>query len=343
MGKTRATHTIALNAAAGVPEWLQLLPATEFSGVDGRGPYMAPDLNALVQSFNAAGRKLAVDENHSTDLAGKAGHPAPARGWIVELQARSDGLYGRVEWTASGRELMEDKAYGFISPVFFHSRSKPHRIASVERVALTNDPNLSFLKSLNAKEDNAMLEELRKALGLSETATETEALEAVKAAHSASGKYAALIKRVGKIAEAEGDEDAVVTALQSRLEATGDEDDLRKQVSSLSATVTDLNGQLTTLKSGHAKERAETVIDAAIGEGKVVPALRDHYIARHQKDAGGVEEELKLLPSIHAGGLGRRKPVEAGATEITADDEQVMALMGVDPEAFKKQREREAR
>ncbi|WP_319519643.1 phage protease [uncultured Martelella sp.] len=343
MGNKRATYSIALNAAGGVPEWLQLLPATEFSGVDGRGPYAAPDLHALVATFNAAGRKLAIDENHSTDLAGKAGHPAPARGWIVELQARDDGLYGRVEWTASGRALMEDKAYGFISPVFLHTRTKPYRIGSVERVALTNDPNLTFLKSLNAKEDSEMLEELRKALGLSETATETDALEAVKAAHTASGKYEALVKRVGKIAEAEGDEETVVTALQSRLEATGDEDDLRKQVSSLSATVTDLNGQLTTLKSGHAKERAETVIDTAITEGKLIPALRDHYIARHQKDAESVETELKLMPSIHAGGLGKRKPPEAGSTEITAEDDQVMALMGVDKEAFTKQREQEAK
>jgi len=342
MKNALATHSIALNASS-APEWLQLLPATEFSGIDGRGPYAAPDLAGLVAAFNAAGRKLAVDENHSTDLAGKAGHPAPARGWIVALEARADGLYGRVEWTAAGKELMEDQAYGFISPVFMHTRTKPYRISSVERVALTNDPNLTFLKSLNAKEDNAMLEELREALGLPETATETDALAAVKAAHTASGKYEALIKRVGKIADAEGDEDAVVTALQSRLEATGGEDELRKQVSSLSATVTSLNSQITTLQSDHAREKAETVIDAAITGGKLVPALRDMYVTRHQKDAEGVEAELKLMPSIHGGGLGKRKPPEAGTTEISAEDEKVMALMGVDKEAFKKQREQEAK
>ncbi|AJY46488.1 phage protease [Martelella endophytica] len=340
METTRASLSIALNAA-GVPEWLQLLPAAEFTGVDGRGPYAAPDLASLVAAFHTAGRKLPIDENHATDLAGKAGHPAPARGWIVELQAREDGLYGRVEWTASGRALMEDKAYGFISPVFLHSRTKPYRIGSVERVALTNDPNLPFLKSLNSKEDNPMLEELREALGLSETASEADVLAAVKAAHTKAGTHTALVAKLGTIAGTEGDEETVVTALQGRLQAnTGGQ---AEEIKSLHATVADLNSKLTTLQADQAKEKAEAVIDAAISGGKVIPALRDHYIARHQKDAEGVEAELKLLPSIHSGGLGRRKPPETGNPDITAEDEQVMALMGLGAEDFTKQRERETK
>ncbi len=39
-----------------------------------------------------------------------------ARGWIVELQARDDGIWGRVEWTGAGRALIEDRAYRGISP-----------------------------------------------------------------------------------------------------------------------------------------------------------------------------------------------------------------------------------
>ena len=45
----------------------------------------------------------------------QAGEPlvgaSTARGWIVNLEARDDGLWGQVEWTAHGSALMADKAY----------------------------------------------------------------------------------------------------------------------------------------------------------------------------------------------------------------------------------------
>lgn len=340
-----ASIVIALNAAGGIPEWLHLLPATRFSGVDGRGPWEAPDMPALIAQFNAAGRKLPVDENHSIDLVGKEGKPSPARGWIVELQAREDGLYGRVEWTPEGRQLVEGQSYGFISPVFMATKNKPHRIVSVARAALTNDPNMPFLKSLNSRQEPDMLELLRKALGLPETATEEEILNAVSSAHAARSNYDKLLTRVGGLVSVEGDETAVVTALQSRLSSSAGGDavaSLNSQIATLNSTVTALNTELSTIKSANAQERAVTVIDQAVKDGKVFPPLREHYIARHVKDAEGVEAELKLLPSIHSQTL-RNKPAptnQDGAT-LTAEDEQLIATMGVDREAFIKQRKLE--
>ncbi|MCD2176451.1 phage protease [Rhizobium sp. C1] len=336
-----ASIVIALNAASGVPDWLQLLPSTSFSGVDGRGPYEAPDLNMLVAKFASEGRKLPIDENHAIDILGKNGKPSPARGWIVEMQAREDGLYGRVEWTAEGRELVDGKSYGFISPVFFHTKQKPFRIVSVDRAALTNDPNLPFLKSLNSRQEPDMLELLRKALGLPETATEEQVLEAVSSAHSARTKYDTLLKRVGGLVASDGDEMAVVTALQSRLAsataAGGDE-----VVKSLNSQIATLNSELATLKASHAQDRAVSVIDEAIKTGKLFPALRDHYIARHAKNPTEVEEELKLLPSIHSGSLKGRNPSDDSRDgQLSEADRMVIAQMGVSEEDFLKNRKLE--
>lgn len=334
MSNILGTHLLALNAAgADATEWLQLLPATSFSGADGRGPYAAPDGDALVARFQAAGRRLPVDENHSIDLAGKQGHPSPARGWIVELQAREDGVWGKVEWTEAGRALVKGKDYGFISPVFFHSKSKPYRIGSIERVALTNDPNLPFLKSLHSKEDHTMLEELRKALDLPETADEAAVMAAVKAAHSASTSHTALMARVAEAAgvPATTGADDLVKAVQSRgsSSATDAENaDLRAQVKSL-------NSRLETLVTSTTKDKAETVIDAAIAATKIVPTLRDHFIARHMKDPAEVEKEIALMPALNAGGLGNRQPEKDGTA--TSEELNVAAMMGVDPEAFKAQ------
>ena len=95
-------------AGDGVPEWVHLLPAGEVRTQDGRGPYRAADVAALMAASLPEGGKLVLDENHSTDLAAPKGASAPAMGWIVELQARSDGIWGRVDWTGAGRRLVED-------------------------------------------------------------------------------------------------------------------------------------------------------------------------------------------------------------------------------------------
>ncbi|ANH06713.1 hypothetical protein shn_11555 [Shinella sp. HZN7] len=333
MSNILGTHILALNAAgADAHEWLQLLPATSFSGVDGRGPYEAPDANALVARFQAEGRRLPVDENHSIDLAGKAGHPSPARGWIVELQARADGVWGKVEWTEAGRALVQGKDYGFISPVFLHSRSKPYRISSVERVALTNDPNLPFLKSLHTRnEDQPMLEELRKALGLPETADEAAVVDAVKAAHSASSGHAATISRIAEAAGVakETGADDLVKAVQSRGTASTAE----TENADLKAQVISLQSQISTLATNTAREKAEAAIDGAIHAGKIVPALRDHMIARHMKAPAEVETEIKHLVSLNAGGLGGRKVPESGQV-IAAEEDQVRSMMGVEEKAY---------
>lgn len=140
-------HHIALMQAmpldlptdAGIPECVHLLPGGGTVHTDDRrGPYYVTSLQAIIAAASSV--KLPIDENHSIDFAGPRGEPSPARGHIVELQARDDGLWGRVEWNASGRSLMEEKAYLGISPVITHDPAK--NITGVLRASLTNRPNL---------------------------------------------------------------------------------------------------------------------------------------------------------------------------------------------------------
>ncbi len=98
--------------------------------------------------------------------------------WIGELQARPDGIWGRVEWTESGAALMGDKAYRGISPVFTHS--KDGAVTRILRAALTNTPNLSQLATLHA----ALSDAERGALGADDFAVPGQrALPIPDAAH----------------------------------------------------------------------------------------------------------------------------------------------------------------
>ncbi|MGO4558316.1 phage protease [Mesorhizobium sp. 2RAF21] len=331
------THSMLAGTAAGdVPEFIHLLPAGTFTGVDGRGPYELGDVDKLMAASLPVGRKLPVDINHSIDLLNGTGKETPAVGWIVALEGREDGVWGKVEWTAKGEQTLADKAYGFVSPVFTSHAAKPRRVVQLLRASLTNDPNLQ-LTALHTRDhsqtdgDPAMDEELRKALGLPETADEAAILAALEAAVAASTGAVATMSRVATAAglQAGATADEVVTALQART-ATGDDAEkveLRDQVK-------DLSTRLTTLVNTHAKARAETVVDKAIEDLKIVPTLRDRFIIRHMKEPADVEAEIKLMPSLNSGGLGNRRMVEEGGASLSDADDTVCNLMGLDPAKY---------
>ena len=87
---------------AAAPEWIELLPAGVFYGRDGRGPFRLDDPAAVIASTTALQMNagLPIDYDHATDFGAPEGRPAPAAGWIRELEVRTGAVWGRVEWTA---------------------------------------------------------------------------------------------------------------------------------------------------------------------------------------------------------------------------------------------------
>lgn len=326
MTKATASLIVSLHAStAGAPEWVHVIPAGTFKGADGRGPYEA-DPAAIVARFNQTARRIPIDENHAIDLAGKVGHPSPARGWIVALEARADGVWGKVEWTNEGRDLVAGNSYGFLSPVFTHTKAKPHQVADLLRVALTNDPNLTDLASLHSKE-NEMLEELRKLLGLPETADEAAALAAIAALHTAQAAHAADLSRIAQAAGAASGAtmDAILTALQSR--HSGSDADLK-------ALVVTLQSQLSALQADTARTKSEKAIEAALTAGKITPAVKDRWLAMHSKDATGTDALLEAMPSLNSGGIVNPPAVSGDSGSLSAEDRAMISLMGLDPKAY---------
>ncbi len=320
----------SLTAAAGeVPKWVHLVPAGTFRGLDGRGPYRLEDAGAVIDASMATG-KLALDENHSTDLKAPKGEPSPARGWIVEMEARADGIWGHVEWTRVGTALMEDRAYKGISPVI-SARAADGVVVGVLRASLTNTPNLT-LTSLHHREPIMDLAALRAALGLDANASEADVLAAVTAAKTAVTTHSVELAKLAKAAgAAEGaSADAIATHLQAR--GAGDVDALR-------GTVVELQSQLAILKQSGAREAAVRAVDEGINAGKVglVP-LRDHYISRHMVDPDGVAKEIAAMPSIKGGGSVASPAGARDATGLTPDEKFVCEQMGIDPAKYTESR-----
>lgn len=160
------------------PLWVELIPAGTFHGRDGRGPYALENPAAVIAATCALRMEagIPIDYDHATDFAAPDGRPAPAAGWIRELQERGGALWGRVEWTARAARAIAAHEYRYISPVFQHEPDGT--VLRLLRAGLTNNPNL-YLTAISAAgdEDGKMdefLKQLRVTLGLAPDASSDE-------------------------------------------------------------------------------------------------------------------------------------------------------------------------
>lgn len=317
-------------AGTPVPEWLHIMPAGTFKGIDGRGPFTLANAAAVIVASMANGR-IPLDENHATLLATKTGAPSPARGWIVEMQARADGIWARVEWNDAGTALMTERAYRSLSPVFSHD--KGGTVLSILSVALTNNPALPELTALftHSKPENGMDPvQFRAALGLPETADEAAILAAVTTlAETARGQTAAMTAIATAVGAPEATQAAIVTALTAR---QGDQ----VSIATLTATITGLETRIQQMTAEQSRRDATVFVDQAIRDGKPINPLRDHYIARFTADPEAVRKEIAALPSIHDGGIKPREAVDPKDVALTAEDQQVIQMMGLDADLYRR-------
>lgn len=307
-----SSHTVSLPAGSGAPTWIHLIPAGTFSGADGKTFHLRDPAKVIAASMTAG--KLPVDENHSTQRAPESGSPSPARAWIVALENRDDGIWGRPEWNDSGTALMTDKSYKGLSPVFTHT--KDGTVVAILSAALTNNPNLTQLTALHTSGDKMDKKTICTALGIADTVADDVVLTAL---HTA--------KEAGT---------ALQTATARVTELTGELNTLR--LTSVPATkVVELETKLHTLEASGKQDKAVAFVDAAIKAGKPITATRDLYIAQHVANPTIAEGLINGLPSINDPGRGGGDPPSfntAGAEGLSKMDLEICSKLGVTPKAY---------
>lgn len=124
-----------------------------------------------------------------------------------------DGIRVRVEWTKAGAEAVQGRVYSYFSPEFFADKSG--RVTAIPEVgpigALVNTPAFQRIERLAANlsttNSEHKMQEIAKALGLPETATEAEILakiaELTGAASTANDSKDELIAAKAALAELE--------------------------------------------------------------------------------------------------------------------------------------------
>jgi phage I-like protein len=306
--------------SGGVPTAIHLLPLGKFTATDGR-KFDNANPAAVVVASMVDGRELAIDENHATDFAAKAGFSARAVGRIVRLEVRNDGIWGDVEWNDDGRAILTNKAYDSISATI--DTDKAGNVTRILRAALTNDPALPELTRLFHNQETTIMDlaALRAALGLPDTADEAACLEAARTAAQSRTQFATFATAAGVPATSTAEQ--IVAAIRGG----------STQMATLAARTVTLETELGELRTSTLQREATTEIDAAITAGVPILAVRDHYIARFMKDAAGVRIELAALPRLN--GTVRVNPPPADPNNpiatLSAIDLHVSSIMGTDP------------
>jgi phage I-like protein len=304
-----ASASTPADTAAAAPEWIELLPAGVFYGRDGRGPFRLDDPTAVIASTTALQMNagLPIDYDHATDFGAPEGRPAPAAGWIRELEVRGGAVWGRVEWTARAQSSIVAREYRYVSPVFQFD-PKDGVVTRLLRAGLTNNPNLHLTAiaasrtaaAHNQTKDEQMefpTQELRELLNLDGDATVADVVAKVRELRAA------------------GD------AAASQSTSTHAHDPAHYvAIAEFERALTELNA----LKADRARERAAHTVENAIRAGKIVPAQREWAIAYCAADARGFNAFAAKQPSILGENLGlsaqppadRRADIGLNAAEL---------------------------
>ena len=370
----RAVNSIALTAgpAGDAPQWVQLLPSGTFAGRDGAGPYTLGDAQAVIDATLAAasGADLPIDYDHQILWSRDNGQPAVASGWIKEVEARPDGIWGRVEWTPVAAARLRAREYRYLSPVFWHDAAG--RNLRIEHAALTNTPNLELAAVASRLHSNGGermdLKQLIAALGLPADATADKVIAAVKALAADGAKsraaHSAMAKRLGlpedaTIVDLEQGVHGCLDAIDETAKALGVTDPVNPaQLAACAKALATKQGQtagpdptkhvpmeqfqavasrLKALEDSQIKDKAAAAVAEAMQAGKVIPSTKEWAMAYASQDPTGFAAYVAAMPAIVIPGQeGPNGPPPAGPGQMDEAALAVCSQLGIPAEDYKR-------
>lgn len=186
-----------------------------------------------------------------------------------------------------------------------------------------------------------LLQMLIAALGLQATATNQDALSAIEQlkAKVTTAEQAALTAVPGQLRTAlslgeTADLTAALSAVE-QLKATSG------QANSSVALIAQLQSQVAELSAKTHQAELDAVVDKAMQDGKLLPAMRDWAVGLGKKDMAALTAYIASAPVLGLGGKQSGKDGGDGgdggnkAAALSAAEADVVARLGITPEQFK--------
>lgn len=323
-----------LPASESLGRWTKLVPAGRFSARDGRGPFDAGNLASMQAIIDRTRRyhgstDIVVDYDHQSVFAARdgVGGTAPAAGWVKDLEARNDGIYGRIEWTPAARAAITAGEYRYLSPVL-PKRGADGRISMILNVALTNSPALD-MEAVAASARHHMLNPERS------PTMDYASAEKISEAAAALGlppelPADAVLEKLRTAAALAAD------ILGSAAPALRPDPAEYVPMSVFQETAAELNR----LRQGVTRETAERHVSEQIKAGRIMPFMRDWAVDLCTTNMKAFDAFcVQLGPSVAqmvAPQLGERRwPRTESDGALTDSEEAVRATLGLTVEEFR--------
>ena len=285
---------------------------------------------------------MMVDYDHQAPRSVPVAGTAKAAGWIdpKTITAEDDGIWAIASWTPDAAQKVADREYRYTSPYFNHRPDGT--LTSIINLAITNVPNLDLAAVASAidgdggdshsteEEENEMdLKAIATALGLPETADEATVIAAATAAKAKADALTATASAVGIDLKDDTELASVATAVTALKDAKpGDPDptqfvsmdivkEMKSEMSALTKRVDEADG----------KERT-AMLDTAVTDGRLTPAMRKHFDANF-KDMAALASALGDLPKTNLGQRTAPADPAVKTTELTPDEKSVASMMGL--------------
>lgn len=318
--------------------WNMILPAGDVINCrDGR-IYQNPNPAAIVDAYNNDTVLIMIDLGHDSVWMGS--DPA-AHGWVQQMELRDGAIWGEIDWTDHGVDVLRRKHYRYLSPAF---KERPEgTISEIVSLGLVNQPamtmpavaraetsgdlNTAKSKPKESPVDEAQLAQLRKAYGLGDDASVEDVIAASLAAAPDPAKE-----------QAPADVAADAAAAAAKADA-GSAPDLTQYVPRADYDLVAAERDTLKGEADAAPSEADVTeaVDGAIAMARIAPASRAHYIAMCSTKAGfdGFKEFAKTGPKVvpTAADPSLNTVATAGA-QLSPAEIAVCRSMGISPEKF---------
>ena len=336
-----ASFELAAEAATRI----QLLPYGEFRAIDGR-PADAPawylteenghDVAALA---NSSINRLVIDYEHQTLNKEKNGQPAPAAGWMRWFEFTPQGLFADAQWTDKAGQMIAGKEYRYISAVFAYDTLG--YVRKIYHAALTNYPGIDGMAEVLAaasaqflppspQEGAPMkLAELLRQVFDTPDATEAQ-LEAALTALVAKKPATVALSAVFDELQSRDTRIAALTAQAARPDPA--------QFVPV-ATMQEMQQQISALTAQISGDKADTLIQAALSAGKLLPAQKDwaHSLAKQDNGAAMLAAYLDTVIPVAALSASQTDGKDLGGTKVaalTAEEKAAAKMLGMSDADF---------
>ncbi len=241
-------------------------------------------------------------ENLSSDLMVDRGHEAiwhagaEAYGWISQdsLEVRDDGLYAEYpDFTPDAKQMVTDRKFRFLSPAYsLNSKDKSGREigATLWPISLTNTPyfdkEIDALRNSNQNREEQKMnytKEVKEKLGLTEAATDQEV----------DAKLDEVVMAAKDIATEKTEQTE-----QEKTEAETEKQQAETEVVANAAILKKIDERLKVIETKEAagqKGAAEALVNSAVEDGKILPAVKEIWVNSATADYDGTKTKLDAL------------------------------------------------